>query len=471
MIKIVFTSGSCAGAQYLLDLSAPILIGRSQSAAVRLSGYDISPRHIEIGVDADGVYVTCLGKWGFKLNGRFIPYGERHALGLGDEVSMGVDTCFRVECLDVNVPKLANRFEESPIEAGENVAVDKSLEDDSAGWLGEAEEDGDEVPVASKSDWKAFDMPEGHDTFFLRHPIPPAQMRILRRGHVPKEMEDKWFWYMQGDTLFAHRSWTGFCIYRIDFSTVNYHKVAVNRDAKQYKCTSVEEDREALNRLLEWWTRSPYDHRGEWLSETAIALRKAKAACRASGEEEKVIDGQRRKRECNLYRDQCKGMLWGLIVGDCFGSPIQFSEKDDHPWITEMVECPVFGLPPGYWTDDSSMAMCVMDSYVRKNGYDLHDIGNTFVKWFADGYLSSVEGRAFDIGGGNACRMQGHRAWTRVCQRAREFTGKRLDHAFCAVLSYRTEGTRPSEGHARDQRPDAQLGEGSRGGGSFCHDS
>ena len=58
-----------------------------------------------------------------------------------------------------------------------------------------------------------------------------------------------------------------------------------------------------------------------------------------------------------MDRNKAKGMLWGLIVGDAFGSPIQFSGMDSHPWITEMVACPVFGLPPGYWTDDGSMAM------------------------------------------------------------------------------------------------------------------
>ncbi len=107
-----------------------------------------------------------------------------------------------------------------------------------------------------------------------------------------------------------------------------------------------------------------------------------------------------------MNRNKAKGMLWGLIVGDAFGSPIQFSGKDNHPWITEMVACPVFRLPPGYWTDDGSMAMCIMDSYVRKGGYDLKDIGDTFVKWFMDGYLSSKEGESFDVGGAtwSACQ-------------------------------------------------------------------
>jgi len=104
--------------------------------------------------------------------------------------------------------------------------------------------------------------------------------------------------------------------------------------------------------------------------------------------------------------DRAKGALWGLVVGDCLGSPIQFSGKESHPWITEMVKCPVFNLPAGYWTGDGSMAMCIMDSYIRKDGYDLKDIGRTFAKWFMDGYFSSVDGKSFDVGSAtwNACQ-------------------------------------------------------------------
>lgn len=99
-----------------------------------------------------------------------------------------------------------------------------------------------------------------------------------------------------------------------------------------------------------------------------------------------------------MERDKVKGMLWGLIVGDALGSPIQFTDKDNHPWITEMEYCPVFNVPAGFWTDDGSMAMCIMDSFVRKSGYDINDVAETFVRWLKDGYLSSIEGRAFDIG-------------------------------------------------------------------------
>ena len=101
-------------------------------------------------------------------------------------------------------------------------------------------------------------------------------------------------------------------------------------------------------------------------------------------------------------RLKIKGMLWGLLVGDALGSPIQFSGKDSHPWITEMVPCTIFSVGPGCWTDDGSMALCVMDSVVRKGGYDLEDIGNTFVKWMFEGYLSSKEGESFDVGAATA---------------------------------------------------------------------
>jgi len=80
---------------------------------------------------------------------------------------------------------------------------------------------------------------------------------------------------MDGPTLFAHRSWTGYCIYQIDFKDNNNHIVRVNRDPEQYKCASVEEDRESLNKLLDWWSEVPYDHYNEWLSETSDAIKKA----------------------------------------------------------------------------------------------------------------------------------------------------------------------------------------------------
>ena len=90
-------------------------------------------------------------------------------------------------------------------------------------------------------------------------------------------------------------------------------------------------------------------------------------------------------------------MLWGLIVGDCLGSPVQFMEMDSFPKVTEMLPCRFFHTPPGYWTDDSAMALCIMQSVVNCQGYDLEDIADCFISWYDEGLCSSLD-YAFDIG-------------------------------------------------------------------------
>jgi len=111
------------------------------------------------------------------------------------------------------------------------------------------------------------------------------------------------------------------------------------------------------------------------------------------------------KQEITGY-DRLKGMLWGLVTGDCLGSPVQFTGKDDHPYITEMLPCRHFNTPAGYWTDDSSMAFCIMESFVRCGKYDIADIARNFVRWYRQGFLSSLP-RAFDVGGATADAMRG----------------------------------------------------------------
>ena len=133
-------------------------------------------------------------------------------------------------------------------------------------------EDQNKNSAARRSDWKTESMPEQHASFVLSRSFSDEEMAALRSGNIPQAMEDKWFWYMEGSSLWAHRSWTGYCIYRIDFQEDHRHVVTVNRDPEQYSCTSTEEDRKTLNILLDWWTQSPYDHCSEWLSETYDAV-------------------------------------------------------------------------------------------------------------------------------------------------------------------------------------------------------
>ena len=95
--------------------------------------------------------------------------------------------------------------------------------------------------------------------------------------------------------------------------------------------------------------------------------------------------------------DRLRGMLWGLIVGDCLGSPVQFMEMDSFPKVTEMIPCRHFNTPAGYWTDDGAMALCIMESAVRCQKYDLEDIADNFIRWYDNGFCSSLD-YSFDVG-------------------------------------------------------------------------
>lgn len=133
-----------------------------------------------------------------------------------------------------------------------------------------------ERAIATRADWETTEMPEKHSTFILERAFSADQIAALRQGNIPQEMEDKWFWFMEGDTLYAHRSWTGICIYRIDFSFAdNRHKVTVNRDPEQVRITSDEESEKNLNNLLDWWSQPDYDYYGQWIFETVDMLKQA----------------------------------------------------------------------------------------------------------------------------------------------------------------------------------------------------
>ena len=113
-------------------------------------------------------------------------------------------------------------------------------------------------------------------------------------------------------------------------------------------------------------------------------------------------------------RDRAKGAIWGLIVGDCLGSPFQFGPRctgrmswpgQDEGRPLPMASCKTFDCPPGYWTDDGSMALCIMDSFIRRKALVVGDVAQTFLRWYRDGYLSSIEGRSFDVGGATASSL------------------------------------------------------------------
>ena len=56
-----------------------------------------------------------------------------------------------------------------------------------------------------------------------------------------------------------------------------------------------------------------------------------------------------------------------------------------------------FGLEPGQWTDDTSIALCLAESLIECDGVEAKDQMERYVRWWREGYLSSMD-RCFDIG-------------------------------------------------------------------------
>lgn len=99
--------------------------------------------------------------------------------------------------------------------------------------------------------------------------------------------------------------------------------------------------------------------------------------------------------------DRYRGCLLGLAAGDALGTTLEFRAPGTFRPITGILGGGPFGLAPGQWTDDTSMALCLAESLIECRGFDARDQLRRYVRWWREGHLSAT-GRCFDIG--NATR-------------------------------------------------------------------
>ncbi|WP_392890565.1 ADP-ribosylglycohydrolase family protein [Pseudomonas migulae] len=95
--------------------------------------------------------------------------------------------------------------------------------------------------------------------------------------------------------------------------------------------------------------------------------------------------------------ERYRGALLGLACGDAVGTTVEFQPRGSFRPLTDMVGGGPFNLKPGQWTDDTSMALCLAESLLSKNGFDATDQMGRYLNWWQWGYLSST-GDCFDIG-------------------------------------------------------------------------
>ena len=97
-------------------------------------------------------------------------------------------------------------------------------------------------------------------------------------------------------------------------------------------------------------------------------------------------------------KEKILGGIMGLCVGDALGVPVEFARREtlQRDPVTGMRGYGVHNQPPGTWSDDSSLTLCLLDSLAH--GLDYSDIMQRFASWMFEGKYTP-HGEVFDIGG------------------------------------------------------------------------
>lgn len=109
-----------------------------------------------------------------------------------------------------------------------------------------------------KSDFKNLkEMPQSFEIFDLSWELSQKQLEKLKNGFIAEDMDQKWDIYFDQGKLYLHRSWTGSCIYIADILEQNDGRglittVKVNRDKEQYNFSSVEVDKNLIQKIIQF---------------------------------------------------------------------------------------------------------------------------------------------------------------------------------------------------------------------------
>ena len=92
------------------------------------------------------------------------------------------------------------------------------------------------------------------------------------------------------------------------------------------------------------------------------------------------------------------GALLGLACGDAIGAAVEFMPRGSFMPVTDMRGGGLHGIPAGYWTDDTSMALALLHSLLERGSFDASHQMQQYCEWWKEGKYSST-GDCFDIGG------------------------------------------------------------------------
>ena len=95
-----------------------------------------------------------------------------------------------------------------------------------------------------------------------------------------------------------------------------------------------------------------------------------------------------------------KDSLYGFIVGDAMGVPIEFEDREKliNKPVTSMLGYGSHDVEAGVYSDDTSMTLATMDSIIKQNGIiNYNDIADRFCNWVNNNEYTATN-KIFDIG-------------------------------------------------------------------------
>ncbi len=111
------------------------------------------------------------------------------------------------------------------------------------------------MKIATRKDWSIKRMPKQRARLVLDRMFSPEEMGLIKRGLIPEAPAQKWFIFFERNRLHVHRSWTGVCVYVVQFEKQScgyvISRVEVNRHPKQWPETDDAYDAELLSWLID----------------------------------------------------------------------------------------------------------------------------------------------------------------------------------------------------------------------------
>jgi hypothetical protein len=107
----------------------------------------------------------------------------------------------------------------------------------------------------TKESWKNLPLPKKREPLHFTALYTDARAEDVLMGHLPEDMDDRWFIYSDDGWIYFLRSWTGACIFamKLDGSPAGVRVVDswASRETSEHTSTDAAQDRRTLANLID----------------------------------------------------------------------------------------------------------------------------------------------------------------------------------------------------------------------------